>query len=192
MPRIEAPTVAEHHRMRRAALLEAAEEVLAEQGADALTLGAVGERAGLARSSVYQYFSSAGALMAALVEDAFPRSTDRLRAAVDAEATPRGKVDAFAVTALGLATDRTHRSLEVLGAVDLPAECRARLLELHHEQAAPLVDALTALGLASPEVTARLVLGIVHAAAALVTEGLDVEDARSQVLGLLHEGLGVD
>ena len=61
MPRIDAPTVAEHHAQRRAALLAAAEELLAEQGVEAVTPAAVGARAGLARSSVYQYFSSSPA-----------------------------------------------------------------------------------------------------------------------------------
>ncbi len=52
MPRIDAPTVAEHHQMRRAALMAAAGDLLATQGVESVTLGAVGAAAGLARSSV--------------------------------------------------------------------------------------------------------------------------------------------
>ena len=178
MPRIEAPTVAEHHQMRRTALLEAAENVLADHGADALTLAAVGNAAGLARSSVYQYFASTGDLMAAVVEDAFPRGTQRL-------------VDAYVVTALEMATDRTHRSLQALAAADLPADCRSRMSQLHMEQSAPLRDALTALGDPSPEITARLVLGVVRAASTLVVEGVPVPQARDRVLDLVHDGVTV-
>ena len=191
MPRIEAPTVAEHHRMRRTALLDAAETVLAEQGADALTLAAVGHSAGLARSSVYQYFASTGDLMAAVVEDAFPRGTQRLREAVEAAPTPRAKVDAYVVTALDMATDRTHRSLQALASADLPVDCRSRMTQLHMEQAAPLRDALVALGDPVPDVTARLVLGVVRAASTLVVEGVPVAVARERVLDLVHEGVTV-
>ena len=191
MPRIEAPTVAEHHQMRRTALLEAAENVLADHGADALTLAAVGNAAGLARSSVYQYFASTGDLMAAVVEDAFPRGTQRLRDAVEAAPTPRAKVDAYVVTALEMATDRTHRSLQALAAADLPADCRSRMSQLHMEQSAPLRDALTALGDPSPEITARLVLGVVRAASTLVVEGVPVPQARDRVLDLVHDGVTV-
>lgn len=191
MPRIDAPTVAEHHAMRRSALLEAAETVLADQGADALTLGAVGSAAGLARSSVYQYFASTGDLMAAVVEDAFPRGNQRLADAVAAAPTPRAKVDAYVVTALDMATDRTHRSLQALASADLPAECRARMAQLHTEQSAPLRDALAELGDPSPEITARLVLGVVRAASTLVLEGVPVPQARDRVLDLVHDGLTV-
>ena len=191
MPRIEAPTVAEHHQMRRTALLEAAETVLADQGADALTLAAVGSAAGLARSSVYQYFASTGDLMAAVVEDAFPRGNQRLSEAVAAAPTPRAKIDAYVVTALEMATDRTHRSLQALAAADLPLECRARMAQLHMEQSAPLRDALEALGDPSPDITARLVLGVVRAASTLVVEGVPVPEARDRVLDLVHDGVTV-
>ena len=71
MPRIEAPRVAEHHARQRRALLDAAHALLAETG-EAPSMAAVGRRAGLARSSVYQYFDSPGALLHAVVTDVFP------------------------------------------------------------------------------------------------------------------------
>ncbi|MGB8020339.1 MAG: TetR family transcriptional regulator, partial [Candidatus Nanopelagicales bacterium] len=80
MPRIDAPTVAEHHQMRRAALIAAANDLLATEGVEAVTLGAVGAAAGLARSSVYQYFDSTGSLLAELVEQEVPRATAHLAA----------------------------------------------------------------------------------------------------------------
>ena len=91
MPRIDAPTVAEHHARRRAALVAAGADLLASGGVEAVTLGAVGSATGLARSSVYQYFDSAPALLAAVVEEVFPRSTAKLRAAVERAATPEAK-----------------------------------------------------------------------------------------------------
>ncbi|WP_406673984.1 helix-turn-helix domain-containing protein [Nonomuraea sp. N2-4H] len=71
MPRIQAPTVAEHRAAQRRALLDAAREILAETGRPP-TLARVAERAGLARSSLYQYFRSSGDLLNAVVEDVFP------------------------------------------------------------------------------------------------------------------------
>ena len=190
MPRIDAPTVAEHHANRRAALLAAAEQVLADQGLDALSLGAVGAEAGLARSSVYQYFDSTPALLVAVVEDAFPRATQRLLDAVDAEHDPGAKVDAYVRTALDLATDRTHRSLAALAGADLPAECRARVAELHAEQHAPLRAALRDLGDRTPDLTARLIVGMVHGASQAVAEGAPVAPVRRRTLALVHEGIG--
>lgn len=189
MPRIDAPTVAEHHSRRRAALLAAAESVLAEQGVDALTLAAVGSVAGLARSSVYQYFDSTPALVAAVVEDSFPRATELLRAAVAGAGTPRERVDAYVRTALELATDRTHRSLSALAGADLHPACRARLAQLHAEQGAPLREALREVGDPDPALTARLLTGILGAAAALVAEGAPRATVESRTLALVHHGI---
>jgi AcrR family transcriptional regulator len=190
MPRIDAPTVAEHHAQRRAALLAAAEELLAEQGVDAVTPAAVGSRAGLARSSVYQYFASAPAILAAVVEDAFPRATDQLRVAMDEAETPGAQVDAYVTTALALAGDRTHRSLRALAVADLPPQCQSRMDELHRAQSEPLVDALRALGERDAALTARLVSGVVRAAAQAIAEGAPAARVTRRTLALIHEGIG--
>src|SRR4029077_11957642 len=78
MPRIEADTVAQHRARQRAALLRAAEQVLIEDGYENLAFAAVARRAGLARSSVYEYFTSRDDLVAALVADVLPRWLTRL------------------------------------------------------------------------------------------------------------------
>ncbi len=91
MPKINAPTVAEHRDQRRAALVHAGRDILASQGADAVTPAAVGAAAGIARSSVYQYFDSSVALLAAIVEESFPNATATLRDAVEVGRLPRRK-----------------------------------------------------------------------------------------------------
>jgi AcrR family transcriptional regulator len=190
VPRIDAPTVVEHHAQRRAALVAAAEALLAEQGVDAVTLAAVGSRAGLARSSVYQYFGSAPGIVAAVVEDAFPRATAQLLAAMAAATSPREKVDAYITTALELSGDRTHRSLRALAAADLPPECHARMAELHEAQTEPLVHALKEMGERDALLTARLVSGIVRAAAQAIAEGTPPARVRRRTLALVHQGIG--
>ena len=65
MPRIAAPTVAEHRDMRRASLLAAARDLLREGGSSALTMGALASATGLSRPTVYEYFPSTDAVIAA-------------------------------------------------------------------------------------------------------------------------------
>ena len=189
MPRIEAPTVAEHHQMRRAALLRAAGDLLAADGVEAVTLGAVGAAAGLARSSVYQYFDSTGSLLAALVEQEVPRATAHLAAVVAQVDDPTGRVEAFVRASLSAATDDTHRAMAALGWVDLPQECQARLAELHQEQLAPLVDALSELGAGEPQITASLIYGLVRTAATDINAGSPSARVTHEVLALIHHGL---
>ena len=189
MPRIEAPTVAEHHQMRRAALIAAAGELLATQGVESVTLGAVGATAGLARSSVYQYFDSTGSLLAALVEQEVPRATAHLVAVVARAGDPAEKVEAFVKGSLRAATDDNHRAMTALGWAALPPQCQARLAELHQEQLAPLVGALTELGAREPQITATLTYGLIRTAAAAINTGAPRTKATRETLSLIRTGL---
>lgn len=189
MPRIEAPTVAEHHQMRRAALIAAAGDLLATKGVEAVTLGAVGAAAGLARSSVYQYFDSTGSLLAALIEQELPRATAHLTAVVARAGDPAEKVETFVKASLRAATDENHRALAALDWADLPPECRARLAQLHQEQLAPLVDALADLGARDPQITASLIYGLVRSAAAAINTGTPRTRVTRETLVLIRTGL---
>jgi len=189
MPKIDAPTVAEHHSRRRAALLAAAEALIAAHGVPALTLSAVGAAAGLARSSVYQYFDSTPALVAAVVEDAFSRTNQQLQAAVDPAATPDARIDAYVRFVLQMATEPTNRAIHQLGHADLPTSCRARLAELHREQYAPLRRAIAELHTPDSTLTTALVLGIIGAAVQAVTQGSPLPRVQRRTLQLIHTGL---
>jgi AcrR family transcriptional regulator len=190
MPRIEAATVAEHHRMRRQALLAAGAEAIAEQGVERLRLADVGARAGLARSSVYQYFDSASALVAAVVEDAFPRVTARLEAVAAAVPDdPRARLEAYLDEALVLARDPVLAALPEMLTADLPEPCRARVAQLHAAQAQPLVDALRELGVDDVEVVTGLLVGVLHQAGALMARGVPAERVRAATLALARGAL---
>jgi AcrR family transcriptional regulator len=190
MPKIDAPTVVEHHNRQRAALLTAATTLLAEEGLDAFTLAAVGSAAGLARSSVYQYFDSAPALLAAVIEDVMPRAAEQLATAVARARTPEQRVDAFVRATLDTATDPIHRSLSALAHASLPAECRARIGELHHEQFAPLRAAVAELDVPDPELTTRLLRGLIQAAAGSIDDGARKARVTDRTLDLIHRALG--
>ncbi|MSY55222.1 MAG: TetR family transcriptional regulator, partial [Actinobacteria bacterium] len=55
MPRINTATLSEHRDWRRNQLIAAASAIALEQGGQAITVAAVAERAGLSRTSVYEY-----------------------------------------------------------------------------------------------------------------------------------------
>src|SRR5690606_41753595 len=73
MPKISAPTVAEHRVAQRAALLSAGESVLLESGLAGVSPRTVCERAGLARSSFYDYFATRDDLLVAIAIAAIER-----------------------------------------------------------------------------------------------------------------------
>ncbi len=108
MPKIAAPTVAEHRAAQRRALVAAAEAIIIEHGVAVVSPRSVGERAGLARSSVYEYFPSGDDLIAAVAVEAFERWSDELRAAT-AGATPgRERLHIYITETLRMTADGKH------------------------------------------------------------------------------------
>lgn len=187
MPKIEAPTVAEHHVMRRGALVAAARELLVTGGAAAVTPAAVATRAGLARTSVYQYFPSTGALVAAAVEATFAEGNEAL-ARVAGEGDPRSRIHGYVRHALELAV-RDHGSFRQPSFGDLPPECAARVRELHAAMLAPLRSAVEDLGVRDATLGTALVFGAVSAAAEVVERGADAEATVARTLAFVDAGL---
>lgn len=190
MPRISAPTVAEHRAQQRAAVLRAAEEIVVEQGSDALTIAAVAARTGLARPSVYAYVRSADELLVALVREGFDRWAHALERhtadATDPEQLVVGWFDAAAASAAA----GDHRLAAALAGVTLPDEVRGELLEGHRRTALPLADAARRLGVADPDAALGLVLAVVNHTVTRVEAGADAGQEARRAAAFVLDGLG--
>lgn len=156
MPRITAATVAEHRVLQRRAVLDAARALLAETG-QAPSLAEVGRRAGLARSSVYEYARSREDLMAAVVRDVFPSWAERIRAAIDAAPTPGEKVWAYTTSNVAFFAGSEQHVARALGGVVDPAVLQGPMQEFHRALQEPLREALRDHGEPDVEATADLV-----------------------------------
>ncbi len=185
MPRIQAPTVAEHRAAQHRALLDAAREILAETGRPP-TLARVAERAGLARPSLYQYFRSPQDLLNAVVEDVFPRWSARVAAAMDAAPTPADRVLAYVLTNFELITEGEHALATVLAEV-APGETVAEQSRAMHQQLLePLVEALRHLGVPTVPETAEMINAIVFAGSRLIESGTDLNTTWESARVLLE------
>ena len=69
MPKISAPSLVQQRQWRRSELLDAAASLALESGATAITVSAVAARAGLSRTSFYEYFASSSDIVAELITD---------------------------------------------------------------------------------------------------------------------------
>lgn len=176
MPKISAATVAEHRARQRQALLDAAARLVASTDPAGISLREVAEEAGVSRTSVYDYFPSVGELLAALALEAFPSWTERLEGAVSRARTPSTKVAAYVRETLALMASGEHRLALALGALEVSADTRRRLADLHGALVEPLRVSLDAAGpqdLGDPDVVVTLVYGTLTAAMQLVDGGAD-------------------
>lgn len=145
MPRIDAPTLAEHRTRQQRLLLEAAKELMAEEHA-APSLAQVGARAGMARSSVYQYYSSRDDLLVGVMEDVLPGWVRRVSACVDAAGAPGERVWAYVRANVELFTGPEQAIATTLAQALEPQVLQASMEDFHGELQVPLVAALTDLG----------------------------------------------
>ncbi|EOM76766.1 TetR/AcrR family transcriptional regulator [Rhodococcus rhodnii] len=181
MPKISAATVAEHHNAQRRALLDAARALLTEAPDRAPGLADVAARAGLARSSAYNYFRSRQDLLAAVVEDMFPRWNERVSAAMAAAGTPQARVLAYVDANIALVVEGEHAVVGALTRLEPDAVSRERMAALHGELAEPLTAALRDGGSANPRAAAALVNAVVHSATVLLESGEPPATVRAAV-----------
>lgn len=189
MPKITAPTVAEHRVAQRRALIDAAEAIISELGVAAVTPRSVGERAGLARSSFYEYFPSKDDLLAAIALQAFDEWGVELRAAVSAAAPGRARLHAYVEATMRMTADGKHSLALKMQRADLSPKNFDAIMAMHDTLTAPLTDVLGSLGLSSDPTHATLVQGLLNAGVQLVEHGVDAEAATSSINSVLDAGL---
>ncbi|NIJ10846.1 AcrR family transcriptional regulator [Saccharomonospora amisosensis] len=185
MPRISAATVAEHRARQRRAILDAAREIIAENGHGSPSLADVAKRTGLARSSVYQYFDSRDDLLTAVIADVLPRWADYVTARMQQAEDPGGRVLAYVSANLHLVATGEHAIARALAEVAPREPLAQSSRDMHNALLAPVVDALRELGASDPEAIAELIQSVVYAASRMVESGMPERSAVAHTSELL-------
>ena len=167
MPRIQTQTLGEHRDWRRAQLIEAAAEIARQSGGAAITVAAVAQRAGLSRTSVYEYFSSSADLVADLIIEELDGFANILQEAVGECSDPHTCIELWIDGALRYIARGSHLLAKALNATSLPLDRAAQIGAAHRALLAPLHNALTALGV--PDIAQAL---------AYIQSATDVATAR--------------
>jgi AcrR family transcriptional regulator len=108
MPKIAAPTVAEHRAQVQARLVDAAEEILRAGDGAPLTAGAVSSAAGIARNSIYRYVDSVDELRGMVVARHLPAWLSAVDEAVAGAEDPRARLVAWVRANLDQAAATGH------------------------------------------------------------------------------------
>lgn len=83
MPRIRAENIAEHKKLTRGQILEAAQQLFHDLGYQETSLADVAAAVGIGRTTLYEYFSDKEDLVVSLVEEELPKLLHRLVESVD-------------------------------------------------------------------------------------------------------------
>lgn len=189
MPRITAPTVAEHRALQRAALLQAGEEVLVTGGLAAFSPTSVSERVGMARSSFYDYFPSKDDLLVAIAIDAMERWDAEIARALAGVEPGRAELRALVDATMRMTAEGKHAIAGIVREADLSPTRVDDLMVLHEALLRPVGRVLANLGADISESSVMLVHGALGAGVQLVTHGVDHQRVADDVFRLLTRGI---
>lgn len=185
MPRISAATVAEHRSRQQAAILAATRELLAEGRAELPSLAEVARRTGLARPSIYQYYSSREELLDAVIGDMFPRWSAYVTGRMASESDPGARAMTYVEANLHLVARGDHAIVSGLARAGRGETMAQQSQVLHDQLRTPLVAALAEHGATDPEGMAELVQSVVYAGSRMIESGMSERKARTLVRTLL-------
>lgn len=154
--------------------MDAAEQLLKEGGTTALTAGAVAERVGLARNSLYRYVESIDDLRGRVVMRHLPTYLEHVRSAVAAASTPEEGLFAYVDTNLRIVDIDSHGWMMEL-AQGLAPETEARIASVHAELVDALTSVLAPFEPTNPRLSGELIHGIILAGFTALEHGNDLE-----------------
>ena len=175
MPKIQAPTLVAHRELRRQQLMSAAMELAMNEGAAAITVAAVAAKAGLARSSVYEYFESSADLVADLVIEELDYYTDRLATAIKDATDSFEQIELWIAEGLRYVADGRHMLVKSLNTIQTPAYRKDEISLGHRKLMAPLRKALEETGVQSLASAAAFLQSVTDAASVRIDAGNDAE-----------------
>ena len=175
MPRIKTSTLADHRDWRRNQLVEAAAAIALESGGGAISVAAVATRAGLSRTSVYEYFASSADLVADLVIDELQSFSAALAEATSGEREPLLSIESWIEASLQYIADGRHLLAKSLNAIDLPRNRSAEIGIAHRALLAPLRGKLEELGIADINFALTLIQSTTDGASRRIESGDDAE-----------------
>jgi AcrR family transcriptional regulator len=189
MPRISAPTVADHVARQEGAVLRAAAKLFAERGFAAVTMGDIAAEVGLKRNSLYRYFPDKDHLLLACFRNEIDQLVALATPAKDSR-SGRERLRRWITVQFDYATQPEHRLFvelaNELGALDPQVRT---MVEAEHERlyatATQIVaDALTEAERAGhdPVLVAQMVSGLLRAGAEAVAHGTARNKVRSELL----------
>lgn len=169
MPKISAPTLVEQRAWRRSQLLDVASAIALENGPTSITVSTVAARAGLSRTSFYEYFSSSSEIVAELITDELNEFTEFLAQKVAAASVPEEAIAAWIEGSLEYVADGRHLLARALSTLELSNERSTQIGIAHRKMLAPLSTPLNQLGVTD----VRQALALIHAATESATRRIE-------------------
>ena len=189
-PRIQEATIREQRQMRQRQLMDAALSLAMEDGVDSVTVSAVAKRAGLARSSIYEYFASSADLIADLVMEEMAYYNKRLLKAVENVEDPFEYIKLWIEEALQYVVDGRHLLVKSLNTVTTPNYSKSDIAQGHRDLMGTIIKPLNEIGLSDVRLGLSYVQATIDVASVRIESGneaaLEIEYAQRYAISGLR------
>jgi AcrR family transcriptional regulator len=179
MPRISTTSLAQHRDWRRNQLIEAAAAIALESGGEAVTVAAVAQRAGLSRTSVYEYFAGSSDLIADLIIEELQTFSLTLEEAIAGISEPTDAIEQWITTSLFYVADGRHLLAKALNSTQLPQERSVAIGAAHRRLLSSLTQNLQDLGVTDIHQALSLIQAATDVATKRIESGNDAESEIS-------------
>ena len=166
MPRIAATSIEEHVQQQTARITAAARKLFATQGFAATDMGQIAAEMGLARNSLYRYYSNKDHILLACIREDMETQLSRLAELAANYPQPLERLMVWVDMQFELATGPAHATMELVRDVrNASSELKAEIQQLHNAPNTVLIEAIQQQGVAGDAATlAAMINGMVLAA----------------------------
>ena len=144
-----------------------------EGGATSVTVAAVAKRAGLSRSSVYEYFSSSADLISDLIMEELDYYCQRLCSAINNVGDPYLHVEIWIAESLRYVADGRHLLVKSLNTVAVPEFRRSEIALGHKKLVATIIEPLKLIGISDIAPALSYLQNTLDAASVRIESGND-------------------
>lgn len=192
MPYRRTPRIQARLDAQRAAILEAATELLAEKGYAGCSVAAVAERAGIATGSVYQHFPGKAELVVELFRGVVGREVEAVREAATLPGDPAERVATVFETFARRALKAPRRAYALLAEpVDAPVEAeRVVFRRVFREVVTEHIAEGVHSGQLPPQDAAFTAAALVGAATEMLVGPLTTNDTAGELRPFILRALG--
>jgi AcrR family transcriptional regulator len=166
--------------------MDAAAAIALEDGAHRVSVATVATRAGLSRTSFYEYFSSSSEIVAELISEELDSFSQFLSEKIQGTTDPRQAISIWVTSSLEYVADGRHLLAKALSAIEISRDQSASIAMAHRKMIASLAQPVTDLGIADVGQALSLIHSATQSATARIESGSDcareIENTRNFIV----------
>lgn len=189
MPRLNTDSLAAQRTWRRSQLLDAAAAIALESHGGSVSVSAIATRAGLSRTSFYEYFESTSEIVAELITQELNTFSAHLEAATKQAKSAEDAISQWIENSLAYVADGRHLLAKTLSSIEISRDRSAAIGIAHRRMLSCLIEPLQQIGITDASQALALIQSATDAATRRIESGHESNQEISTTSAFIMAGL---